>query len=273
MNESRSSLSRQNVPSINSPRSTTTNPSQPVLLRIHSDHAHAHNNPAPRLARRPLKRDEESKLPALEEYSMRGILDAIFEDVENDIDEIAEILGRTRLVMADQHESHLPPQGEIRGATEDGRGVQQVGTVRDEVEITILNDEASLVDGSNSSSLAHRLLASLQAVSRSTQAQSSTDRDTAFYSHSRSGLSEASPKNVRESRVASGSTFTGAPALPVIGESHFVAAADISNVHHETEASGQGPCLSSSYARDAANDSTSARSNGVEVRLRSLLNR
>lgn len=204
---------------------------------------------------------------------MRGILDAIFEDVENDIDEIAEILGRTRLVMADQHESHLPPQGEIRGTTEDGRDVQGVGTIRDDVEVTILNDEASLVDGSNSSSLAHRLLASLQAVSRSTQAQSSTDRDTAFYSPPHTGPSDASPKDLRESRVASGSTFTGAPALPVIGESHFVAAADISNVLHETGASRQGYSSSPGHVQDAAADSTSARSHGVEVRLRSLLNR
>lgn len=204
---------------------------------------------------------------------MRGILDAVLEDVENDIDEIAEILGRTRLAMADQHESHLPPQGEIRGVAEDGTNPQGFGTITDDVEVTILNNEASLVDGSNSSSLAHRLLASLQAVPRVFQAQDSTNRSTALRSRSQQDLTDAAPGELHESNVASGSTFIGAPARPVTGESHFVAAADISSVHHDMELSSRARSVSHGHELDMAADSTSTRLEGAEARLRNLLSR
>lgn len=113
---------------------------------------------------RPIHRDKSTSLPALEEFSIQGILSAIDEDIEGDLAVISEVLGRSRFVLADQYESQMAPLGEIRGI-----GIDVIGE-EDEIRVTddvmILREDASLVDGSNSGSAAYGLLERLQAVPR-----------------------------------------------------------------------------------------------------------
>jgi len=119
------------------------------------------------MTRRPIRTDRDSGLPAREEFSIQGILDAIHEDIEGDLNTVAEILGRSRFVLADQHEAQMPPQGEI--VLNQGERVETAaaneGRLADE-NVLILNEDASLVDGSNSGSAAYGLLERLQVVPR-----------------------------------------------------------------------------------------------------------
>jgi len=166
-NGSRSSLSRLPLSASTGARSTTTIPSQPVLSRIHSANASNHNNQFPIMNRRPMKIDNESGLPAREEFSIQGILDAIHEDVEGYFNTVAEILGRERFMLADQHEAQMPPQGEILLEQELATGIVSATEGRPgDDNVIILNEDASLVDGSNSGSAAYGLIETLQVVPR-----------------------------------------------------------------------------------------------------------
>lgn len=57
--------------------------------------------------------DKACELPPLERFSFQDILASIDPDVKGSIDAIAEICGRSRMSLADQYGSHLPPQGEL----------------------------------------------------------------------------------------------------------------------------------------------------------------
>ncbi len=116
-------------------------------------------------------------LPPLEEFTIRGILAAIAEDIEEDVDGIAEILGRSRLILADQHDSHLPPQGEIRAALSPLQSVAEASSSNERLaivgeEIIILREDASLVEGSYTGSAAYGLLERLQTVPRTRRMRS-----------------------------------------------------------------------------------------------------
>lgn len=118
---------------------------------------------------RPISRDKTTDLPSLEEFSIQGILSAIEEDIEGDLNVISEVLGRSRFVLADQYESQMAPLGEIRGSGIDAIGEEEEGTglvLRTADDVMILREDASLVDGSNSGSAAYGLLERLQAVPR-----------------------------------------------------------------------------------------------------------
>lgn len=160
-NGSRSSFSR-NLPSASTGgRSTTTVPPDPVLIRETGRESYYHNNPQPRVARRPIKQSKQVPgMPAREEFSMQGMLHAIQEDVEGDINTIAEALGRSRLVLADQHDSHMPPQGEIRGSPL--HGIEEIDADFDHDNILIARSDGSFVEGSDAGSAAYGLLQRLQ---------------------------------------------------------------------------------------------------------------
>lgn len=173
-NGSRSSFSR-NIPSASTgARSTTTIPSQPVLSRINSANACNHNHRSARRTRRPIKLDTINGLPKEEEFSIQAILSAIKEDIEGDLNTISEILGRSRFMLADQYESQMPPQGEITMPNA-FPGVNEVILGNEPVhadDVLILHEVASLVEGSNTSSRAYRLMERLQAVPRPIRMQS-----------------------------------------------------------------------------------------------------
>lgn len=167
LNNSGSSLSRVNAASIGGTNySTVTAPSQPVLSRIHSNVASHYLNPIARPPRRRTIMNKDDELPPLSAYSFEGILSAIQEDIEEDLNGIADILGRSRLVLADQHDSHLPPTGEIRAMPLQSVAETSSSNERLADDVVILHENASLVDGSQNGSHAYGLLERLQAMPR-----------------------------------------------------------------------------------------------------------
>ncbi|KEF63638.1 uncharacterized protein A1O9_01616 [Exophiala aquamarina CBS 119918] len=180
LNASRSSLPRNpQTPSIGG-HSVTTIPSQPVLLRVNSYDAAIQSRP-PRRSRDNIMDNglKNNELPPVHEFSIQGILAAIAEDVEEDFNAVSEILGRSRLVLADQHESHLPPQGEIRATGSPLQAVAEASSSNERLaatdDVLILREDASLVDGSHTGSAAYGLLERLQAVPRTKRIRSDVE--------------------------------------------------------------------------------------------------
>ena len=100
-------LNARQIPS--KPQHEQQDSSQPVLV-----------NPAPtpdmrtKNVPRPKSRNSDSpRLPSPNDFSFDEILSSIGPDAHAAIDAIAEICGRSKLSLADQHGSHMPPQGEV----------------------------------------------------------------------------------------------------------------------------------------------------------------
>lgn len=92
--------------------------SQPVIVRTYS------GTPRPRSEQRDLvnvKRDDkwsamasgkmELKLPPVEAFSFKGIMDEIRQGVTEDLERIAEICARSKYSLSNQYEVHMPPHG------------------------------------------------------------------------------------------------------------------------------------------------------------------
>ena len=115
--------------SAKSTSSRTTVTSQPVVVRTYSGSRHtsrpgsgfstprtfamnSHSNPSA-LSAGLAGRTEQ--LPSADEFSFSAILRAVDPEIRDAIDAIAEICARSRMSLADEYDSHLPPQGEITG--------------------------------------------------------------------------------------------------------------------------------------------------------------
>jgi hypothetical protein len=116
--------------SAKSTSSRTTITSQPVVVRTYSGSRHAsrpgsgfntprtiamngHSHPSG-LSAGLAGRGEQ--LPSAEDFSFSAILRAVDPEIRDAIDAIAEICARSRMSLADEYDSHLPPQGEITGS-------------------------------------------------------------------------------------------------------------------------------------------------------------
>ena len=215
LNASRSSLARNNHTGSVGGHSYTsaTNPSQPVLQRIHSDVAYSHLHPSPRTPQRRGIMSKDGELPPLHAYSFEGILGSIQEVIEEDLNGIADILGQSRFVLADQHDSHLPPTGEIRAgqlpalAEASSSNERLAGD-----EVIILNDSASLVEGSQAGSAAYGLLERLQAVPRTRRMHAELSASPARPRMPSSEARNSSPAILAESSIQS--SALSPPALP-----------------------------------------------------------
>ncbi|KAL9114746.1 MAG: hypothetical protein Q9227_001425 [Pyrenula ochraceoflavens] len=111
-------------------------------------------------------------LPPASDFSIEGILNAIQPDIEETIHAIAEIMGRSRLSLANEYGSHMPPQGEIRAQ---GRipgentllPVEEASASNERLaadNVIIMDEDNSVVDGSIAGSEAYRMLERLRAV-------------------------------------------------------------------------------------------------------------
>ena len=107
--------------------------SQPVIVRTYSGSAR------PRSQKRDLvtvKKESglpamkssqmELKLPPVEAFTFKGIMDEIRHGVADDLERIAEICARSRYSLSNQYEVHMPPHGEgeaiMGGAVANGSG-------------------------------------------------------------------------------------------------------------------------------------------------------
>ena len=94
------------------------------------------------------------QLPPMHEFSINGILDAIQPEIEIIVDQIAEILGRSRYSLANEYGSHMPPQGEIRASIRaliesDLLPVEEDNEPISTDPIIIVGEDTSLTDGSH----------------------------------------------------------------------------------------------------------------------------
>lgn len=103
--------------------------------------------------------DKSCELPPLEKFSFQDILASIDADVKGSIDAIAEICGRSRMSLADQYGSHLPPQGELTSLIEHGHTqILQSGDLIPEQESSpsfqLTRNQTQVQDQRHSASLA-----------------------------------------------------------------------------------------------------------------------
>lgn len=247
-------------------------------------------------------------LPNAEEFSIQGILSAIKEDIEGDLNTISEILGRSRFMLADQYDLQLPPQGEITmrdplSETADGTIVNDSAHVDD---VVILHEDASLVEGSNTSSRAYRLMERLQVVPRPIRMQSDAIVSTSVAGPEvlRPVRTHSSPAVIlEESNSAPVSSvrlehFTGSlrtiqrtAARPILSDNTFAADVDgaivLDSGFDGNEHISRDPLLQSSVRRRVPHwlmpymqspnswftHVTNNTDESAEARLRSLLNR
>lgn len=116
------------------------------------------------------KRDQ---LPPISDFTIDGILSAIQPDIEGTIDAIAEIMGRSRLSLANEYDSHMPPQGEIRASSRSALlPVEEASSSNEQLavdNVIIVPEDASLIDGSHAGSAAYGLLERLRVATRPRQ--------------------------------------------------------------------------------------------------------
>lgn len=96
---------------------------EPVLVRSYSNStplANSSQKAKMRNNRRSRVDEKSCELPRLDRFSFQDILASIDSDVKGSIDAIAEICGRSRMSLADQYGSHLPPQGVLTSLLEHG---------------------------------------------------------------------------------------------------------------------------------------------------------
>ncbi|KAL2040604.1 hypothetical protein N7G274_006583 [Stereocaulon virgatum] len=86
----------------------TTN-SKPVLVRKPSAKTDMRRKQKPSIDTTP----RSPQLPAPESFSFQDILASIGPDVEESIEAIAEICGRSKMSLAEEHSSHRPPHGDL----------------------------------------------------------------------------------------------------------------------------------------------------------------
>lgn len=91
------------------PASTAS--TQPVLVRAYP--TTATESTVMHRSRRQPPLEPLPTLPPLSSFSFQDILNEIDQEIQPSIDAIAEIFGRSKLSLADEYSSHLPPQGEL----------------------------------------------------------------------------------------------------------------------------------------------------------------
>ncbi|KAG9193204.1 hypothetical protein G6011_03239 [Alternaria panax] len=115
--------------SAKSTSSRTTVTSQPVVVRTYSASRHASRPGSGFNTPRSLAMNGQNHasalsaglagrtelLPAADDFSFSAILRAVDPEIRDAVDAIAEICARSRMSLADEYDSHLPPQGEITG--------------------------------------------------------------------------------------------------------------------------------------------------------------
>lgn len=89
--------------------------SKPVLVRSHSTDMLSSKAAMPDISERMQDRSAEKahyELPPLEAFSFQEILQSISSEIKVPIDRIAEICGKSKLSLANEYSSHMPPHAE-----------------------------------------------------------------------------------------------------------------------------------------------------------------
>lgn len=201
-------------------------PTQPVTVRVHSADASSHLNRLPRTTR--MHRTDE--LPSISEFSMDSILASVTPEIDDTIDAIAEILGKSKLSLANQYDSHLPPQGDLELHTEPALVPVEEAHPSDEHSshdnVIIVPEDASLVEGSQAGSAAYGLLERLLALPSARQHEVQPSPSYA----PRDGVAdqqEAHRPNANTSLLR----YNARSGEPVFSETHLLANANAETDH------------------------------------------
>ncbi|KAA6413079.1 MAG: hypothetical protein FRX48_02823 [Lasallia pustulata] len=109
-------LRRLNGAAAKSPRPSAAAHSKPVLVRSHSVEMPSSKAAIADAADGLPDRSAEKcqyELPPLEAFAFQEILQSVSSDIRVPIDRIAEICGKSRLSLANEYSSHMPPQAEF----------------------------------------------------------------------------------------------------------------------------------------------------------------
>ncbi|KAJ5995190.1 hypothetical protein N7481_002167 [Penicillium waksmanii] len=135
-------------------------PTQPVLVRAYSGNADDTTSQSSTMSPRRFfpftgsktpasSRPSGPPLPAVQDFSIESILQAIEPDIRGTLDSIAEICGRSKLSLANEYESHIAPLGEIR-APQGGLGPVEEASSNDERRadegVVIFDDDPSMMN-------------------------------------------------------------------------------------------------------------------------------
>lgn len=107
------SANKHNIAPSDSGSTTST---QPVLVRSYPTPRPISNTSQAAAMKRKQKPKADTNsydLPPLESFSFQDILASIDPEIRASIDAIAEICGRSKMSLADEYDSHLPPQGQL----------------------------------------------------------------------------------------------------------------------------------------------------------------
>ena len=150
-------------------RNSTYN--QPVIVRTYSGPAR------PRAQKRDLvlvkkanghsnatKKKMDLKLPPVEAFSFKGIMDEIRSDVSEDLERIAEICARSKYSLSNQYEVHMPPQGRnLVAANSGGPTLQAIASDEEQTRPAARSSRA----GRRTKSVAYGTLETIMSSSRS----------------------------------------------------------------------------------------------------------
>ncbi|KAI4173384.1 MAG: hypothetical protein LQ343_002916 [Gyalolechia ehrenbergii] len=97
------------------PDTGSTASTQPVLVKEYSKSTSSGGMKQQKMRqkRNSSGNKDSSELPPLKSFSFQDILASIEPEIHGSIDQIAEIYGRSRMSLADEYSSHLPPQGDF----------------------------------------------------------------------------------------------------------------------------------------------------------------
>ncbi|MCJ1231141.1 hypothetical protein MMC12_007817 [Toensbergia leucococca] len=101
-------------PAVQTTEAGSTTSTQPVLVRAYPNNSLLTDSPNQTAMRQPRSQTLDNSnhdLPPLESFSFQDILASIDPEVRLSIETIAEICGRSKMSLANEYESHLPPQG------------------------------------------------------------------------------------------------------------------------------------------------------------------
>ena len=108
--------------------SGTTTRTQPVLVRSYPEPSATteSSNTAEMKQKQKSNADANSyNLPPLESFTFQDILASIDPEIRASIDTIAEICGRSKMSLADEYDSHRPPQGQLNLSASRGQSDTQ----------------------------------------------------------------------------------------------------------------------------------------------------
>ncbi|KAK2748500.1 hypothetical protein FQN57_000633 [Myotisia sp. PD_48] len=140
--------------------------SQPVIVSTYSPEPQESSSASQRRGSNMDSNRPPAQLPSVQDFGIEGILKAINPDIQETLDAIAEICGRSKLSLANEYGSHRPPLGEIQARPID-HGLLTVEEASSSNErlvdesVLVVGDDISTVDGRDHYHLPHGLFSSL----------------------------------------------------------------------------------------------------------------